>query len=77
MSELPPSKIKHFIETAIACKEIPYVYGEPGIGKSDIFFQIADEQNAEIIDIRLSQMLPEDLTGLPMIDKSTEFTRKY
>ncbi|SMN11834.1 conserved hypothetical protein [uncultured Candidatus Thioglobus sp.] len=41
------------------------LWGAPGIGKSQIIAQVADLHNAEIIDIRLSQMEPSDLRGIP------------
>ena len=69
MTQLSPSQTKEFVINALKCKEIPYVSGPPGIGKSDIMVQVAKEFNLKILDIRLSQMLPEDLTGLPSMSK--------
>jgi phenylpyruvate tautomerase PptA (4-oxalocrotonate tautomerase family) len=65
---LSAKHIKEFITNALMIREIPYIYGPPGIGKSDIVFQIGEEWNLKVLDIRLSQMLPEDLTGLPSLD---------
>lgn len=62
---LTPSQLKNFIIKALSFNQVPYIAGPPGIGKSQIVHQIAKENNAEMIDIRLSQMLSEDLTGLP------------
>lgn len=67
---LSPRETKEFIDIALQSKQIPYIYGEPGIGKSDVVQQVADDYNLKLIDIRLSQMLPEDLTGLPRFDKT-------
>ena len=48
--------------------------GETGIGKSDIFKQIAVTIDQEIIDRRLSQMQEGDLIGLPeLVDGITRF----
>lgn len=41
------------------------LWGAPGIGKSQIISQIANEHNVNMIDIRLSQMEPSDLRGIP------------
>ena len=41
------------------------LWGPPGIGKSQMVAQVAEEQNVEVIDIRLSQMEPSDLRGIP------------
>lgn len=39
--------------------------GKSGTGKSEIIKQIASELNMPIVDLRLSQLPPEDLNGLP------------
>ncbi len=41
------------------------LWGAPGIGKSQIIAQIADKHKIPMIDIRLSQMEPSDLRGIP------------
>lgn len=71
MKQLTPCKAKAFVVDALKIGEIPYLSGAPGIGKSDIIAQVAEEFNLKLLDIRLSQMLPEDLTGLPQIDPKT------
>jgi len=71
MLELTPSEMKKFITNALKIRKIPYTAGPPGIGKSDIYAQIAEEFNLKLLDIRLSQKLPEDLTGLPRLNEIT------
>lgn len=41
------------------------LWGPPGVGKSQIVAQVADKHAAAIVDIRLSQMEPSDLRGIP------------
>lgn len=41
------------------------LWGAPGIGKSQIINQVAKKHKAPMIDIRLSQMEPSDLRGIP------------
>ena len=41
------------------------LWGPPGVGKSQIIAQIADKHRVPLIDIRLSQMEPTDLRGIP------------
>ena len=41
------------------------IWGAPGIGKSQIVNQIAQQHQVTMIDIRLSQMEPSDLRGIP------------
>ncbi|MHA1341370.1 MAG: ATP-binding protein [Promethearchaeota archaeon] len=48
-----------------------FLWGPPGIGKSAIIKEIAEEENLNFIDLRLSLLDPIDLRGLPMIDYSS------
>ncbi|MGD9385941.1 MAG: AAA family ATPase [Thioalkalispiraceae bacterium] len=41
------------------------LWGPPGVGKSQIIAQVAEKQSVPLIDIRLSQMEPSDLRGIP------------
>jgi len=41
------------------------LWGPPGVGKSQIVAQIAAKHQVPVIDIRLSQMEPSDLRGIP------------
>jgi AAA domain (dynein-related subfamily) len=41
------------------------LWGPPGVGKSQMVVQVAERHGAPVIDIRLSQMEPSDLRGIP------------
>ncbi|MCG8013528.1 MAG: AAA family ATPase, partial [Candidatus Thiodiazotropha weberae] len=41
------------------------LWGPPGVGKSDMVREVAQQHQAPVIDIRLSQMEPSDLRGIP------------
>lgn len=41
------------------------LWGPPGVGKSQIIQEIGRHHSAPVIDIRLSQMEPSDLRGIP------------
>lgn len=41
------------------------VWGPPGIGKSQLVAEVATRRGVPIIDVRLSQMEPSDLRGIP------------
>lgn len=41
------------------------LWGPPGVGKSDIIAQVAARHRVPVVDIRLSQMEPSDLRGIP------------
>lgn len=50
------------------------LWGPPGVGKSKIVAQAAERHAVGIIDIRLSQMEPSDLRGIPFrIDERVEW----
>ena len=44
------------------------IWGPPGIGKSSIVGQLAKANDLEFIDVRLSQLAPTDLRGLPVAE---------
>lgn len=62
---LTPSESKQALKHAAVTKSPVFVWGPPGIGKSQIMKQIAEELGMEFVDIRLSQMDPTDLRGIP------------
>jgi hypothetical protein len=43
-----------------------FIWGPPGIAKSAIVEQVADELDYKLVDIRLTQMEPTDLRGIPV-----------
>jgi hypothetical protein len=50
------------------------LWGPPGVGKSQIIAQVATRHAVPMIDIRLSQMEPSDLRGIPFrIDNRVEW----
>lgn len=51
------------------------VWGPPGVGKSDIFRQIAKDLDMGHIDFRATLRDPVDMRGLPMVDNKTGLTR--
>lgn len=56
--------IKGGVKTALM------MWGAPGIGKSSIVNFVAKENDMEVIDLRLSQLAPTDIRGLPYVDES-------
>ena len=45
-----------------------FIWGAPGVGKSDVVSQVAEEMKLELRDVRLSLLDPIDLKGFPTID---------
>ena len=60
-----PSKAKEYVELCMKARLVAYLQGSPGIGKSEIIKQLAEEYGLYVIDCRLSSMEPTDLMGLP------------
>ncbi len=56
---------QEFISTQQGHHTPVMLWGPPGIGKSQIIQQVADKHQVTVIDIRLSQMEPSDLRGIP------------
>jgi hypothetical protein len=48
-----------------------FLWGPPGIGKSDIIKQLGVELDAHVIDVRLSLWEPTDIKGIPYFDSNT------
>lgn len=53
------------------------LWGPPGIGKSSLIHQIAAEMSREVLDLRLAQLEPTDLRGVPMPDATIGRARWY
>ncbi len=70
--------IKHMVTVNMTNAEIGkkrrglFLWGPPGLGKSSVAEQVADELNLKLIDIRLTQMEPTDLRGIPVPFKSDD-----
>lgn len=67
LNKLRPSLVTHAIETLRPTRVSLYIHGAPGIAKSAVSRQVADRLGIAYIDIRLSQMAPEDVRGVPML----------
>jgi MoxR-like ATPase len=56
---------REFLSTEAGHHTPVMLWGPPGVGKSQLVAQIAARHHAPVIDIRLSQMEPSDLRGIP------------
>lgn len=53
------------------------LHGRPGIGKTEIVQQLAEETGSALSDLRLTTIEPPDLRGLPFFDHATKRTVWY
>ena len=67
-----PNEAKAAIRKAMKKNRPIFLWGPPGIGKSDIVKQIGDEQDREVIDVRLSLWEPTDIKGIPYYNSDSK-----
>lgn len=60
-----PNRAKKSIMRAFDKQRPIFLWGPPGIGKSDIVHQIGSFIDAHVIDVRLSLWEPTDIKGIP------------
>ena len=65
-----PKAAKKSLRRAFKANRPLFLWGPPGIGKSDIVKQMGEELNAHVIDIRLSLWEPTDIKGIPYFDSN-------
>jgi hypothetical protein len=64
-----PALIKESLKHLIDIKQPAMVWGPPGVGKSEVVKQVADELDYEFVDFRLSIHETVDLRGIPKVLK--------
>jgi len=55
--------------TAFKVKRPIFLWGPPGIGKSEVVADVAKELGGLMIDLRMAQMEPTDIRGIPYFNK--------
>ena len=68
--QVGPKSAKTSIAFAIKMKRPVFLWGPPGIGKSDIVQQIGADTSREVIDVRLALWEPTDIKGIPYFDSN-------
>src|SRR5210317_1934159 len=67
-----PKTAKSSVKHALTKQRPIFLWGPPGIGKSDIVAQITNSlPNSHLIDVRLSLWDPTDIKGIPYFDSNT------
>lgn len=65
---MKPSSIRKALNHLIAVQRPAFIWGPPGVGKSDVVAQVAEDSKLELRDVRLSLLDPTDLKGFPVPD---------
>jgi hypothetical protein len=63
--QVGPKSAKKAIRFAVKKRRPVFLWGPPGIGKSDIVKQIGEDAGREVIDVRLALWEPTDIKGIP------------
>lgn len=66
---LSPSNTAAALLQCVQADKPVFLWGSPGIGKSEIARQVAESMGRPIIDIRLALYEPTDIKGIPFFDK--------
>ena len=63
------NEAKRSIRKCIKIQRPVFMWGPPGIGKSEVVADITREMGGYMIDLRLGQMDPTDIRGIPFYNK--------
>ncbi|BCS88114.1 AAA family ATPase [Pseudodesulfovibrio sediminis] len=64
---MKPDQIKLSLKTLIPLKQPVFIWGPPGVGKSQVVAQVAHDLGVELTDVRAVLLDPVDLRGLPSV----------
>ncbi len=62
------SEIANALHTLLDARQPVFIWGEPGVGKSDVMRQVAAGRKIAIRDVRAPLLDPVDLCGLPILN---------
>jgi len=65
---MKPSQAVAALNHLIDKRRPAFLWGAPGVGKSDVIHQIGAQRKVEVRDIRLSLLDPTDIKGFPVPD---------
>ena len=68
MKKLSINRLKKFLGKIVdhQIKSSLMIWGAPGIGKSSVVAAVAESKEFDLIDLRISQLAPTDLRGIPV-----------
>lgn len=70
---LSPSQTAEAVLAGIRIGRPIFIWGAPGIGKSDVVAQVAAEDGRELRDVRLNLLDPTDIKGFPVPNQEHGF----
>lgn len=67
-----PSEARSRVLRCFKSQRPVFLWGPPGIGKSELVAALTEELGGYMIDLRLGQMEPTDIRGIPFFNKNKE-----
>ncbi len=65
---MKPSNVATSLKILIKCRQPVFLWGPPGVGKSQVVQQITEDLELACTDVRAVLLDPVDLRGLPHIN---------
>jgi len=65
---MKPSSLRTTLPKLLAKKRPVMMWGAPGVGKSDVVYQVAQDMKIELRDVRLPLLDPIDMKGFPVVN---------
>ena len=62
-------QLRRALLKAFKVKRPVFIWGPPGVGKSEVVESITEELGGYMIDLRMAQMEPTDIRGIPFFNK--------
>lgn len=75
--ECTPGQLNKLLAELYNLKLAAFIWGEPGVGKSESVAQFAKQRSMRLEDVRLTQMDAPDLRGLQWVNEETKTTTSY
>jgi hypothetical protein len=66
------SEILTALNLLVSARQPAFVWGEPGVGKSDVMRQVALSRSVPLLDVRALLLDPVDLRGLPYLEADSD-----
>lgn len=78
-TEYTPAELRKWLDNALRnnIRTSLMIWGPPGVGKSSVVKQATEDNKIGFIDVRISQLSPTDLRGLPVPNKDTKMSEWY
>lgn len=74
---MTPKNLKIALDHLMTQRRAAFIWGPPGVGKSDIVGSLAEDKKIGLIDFRMALRDPTDIKGFPMPDATSKTMKFY